>query len=98
MTAAALLRPALVDAVLALLALESLWLAWRGRRTGAPGAGFVLSFAGAGAGLLVALRAVLAGWPAWVTLAALAAAGVANVAHVGSAYARTRAPRPDRLR
>ncbi|GJG86871.1 hypothetical protein tb265_20520 [Gemmatimonadetes bacterium T265] len=88
MTAAALLRPALVDAVLALLALESVWLGWRGRRTGAPGAGFVLSFAGAGAGLLIALRAVLAGWPAWVALAGLAAAGVSNLLHIGGAAAR----------
>ena len=79
-----LLRPALVDAVLLLLGGETLWLVWRGRRGGdrAPGVGFALSFAGAGAGLLLALRAVLAGWPAWVVLAGLGVAGVANAWHV----------------
>ncbi|MDQ6925622.1 MAG: hypothetical protein M3154_05225, partial [Candidatus Eremiobacteraeota bacterium] len=91
-TAALLLQPALVDAVLALLAGETLWLVWRGRRraNGAPGLAFALSFAGAGAGLLLALRAVLAGWPAWTALVGLAVAGAANVWHVAAGLSRAR--------
>lgn len=88
MTADVLLRPALVDAILVLLAAESLWLARRGRQGG--GTAFAWSFAAAGTGLLVALRAVLAGWPAWVALAGLAAAGAGNALHVARYVASTR--------
>ena len=86
--AGGLLRPALLDAILALLALETLWLAWRARRGGGngPSLRFAVSFAVAGAGLLLALRAVIAGWPPWVALAALAAAGVGNALHVSHAF------------
>ncbi|HEY0776709.1 MAG TPA: hypothetical protein VGD56_01965 [Gemmatirosa sp.] len=97
MTAAALLRPALIDAVLALLGLETAWLLWRARRAEDVGAAgrrtamrFALSFAVAGAGLLLALRAVLAGWPPWVALGGLAAAGAGNALHVADAVARRR--------
>lgn len=88
--AGGLLRPALIDAILVLLAIETLWLAWRTRRSGndAPSLRFALSFAMAGAGLLVAVRAVLAGWPPEVALVALAAAGVGNALHVAHAFTR----------
>lgn len=73
----------LVDAILALVAMEAVALIWlrRARRRG-PTANQALSFLGSGAALLLALRAALSGWPAWVALAALLAAGVAHVVHL----------------
>lgn len=72
-----------VDAILALVALEAVVLvALRqvGRRV--PTVGQTVTFLGAGAALLVAVRAALAGWPTWVALGALAVAGVAHALHV----------------
>ena len=88
MTAAALLRPALVDGMLALLAVETSWLVRRARRGEGGAARDALSFAAAGAALLIAIRGLLAGWPAWSVLAALAVAGVGNVLHVAAAATR----------
>ena len=72
-----------VDAILALVAVEAVVLvALRrlGRRV--PTVGQTVTFLGAGAALLVAVRAALAGWPTWVALAALALAGLAHALHV----------------
>ncbi len=91
---AGLLRPALVDAALALLLVETLWLLRRAGRGVGGGRRFVWTFAAAGAGLLLALRSVLAGWPPWVALAALAAAGVGNLLHVASPRPAPASARP----
>ena len=73
----------LVDALLALVALEAVALTWlRVARGRGPRVAQALTFLAAGAGLLLAVRAALAGWPAWVALAALAGAGMAHVAHL----------------
>ena len=73
----------LVDAILALVALEAIALVWlRGRRGCGPTVLQSLTFLGAGAALLLALRAELAGWPTWAPLAALSVAGLAHVAHL----------------
>ena len=88
-----LLRPALVDGILVLLAVEALWLARRDRARGTSAA-FAGSFAAAGAGLLVALRAVLANWPAWIALAGLAVAGAGNALHVARHLAGRRGGSP----
>ncbi len=78
-----LLQPVLVDAILALVVLEGVVLvALRraGRRV--PSVAQTVTFLGAGAALLLAVRAVLAGWPTVVALAALALAGLSHAAHV----------------
>ena len=73
----------LVDAILALVAVEAIALVWLRRRRGrGPTALQSLTFLGSGAALLLALRAVLAGWPTWAPLGALAVAGLAHVAHL----------------
>ena len=72
-----------VDAILLLVALEgAVLVAWRARTGRGPALAQLASFLGAGAALLVALRAALAGWPLWVSLLALAAAGAAHAAHL----------------
>lgn len=76
------LRP-VVDAILLLVVLEAAVLvAWRMRTGRGPAVGHVLTFLGAGGALLLALRAVLAGWPLGVALLALALAGLAHAAHL----------------
>jgi hypothetical protein len=73
----------LVDAILALVAIEAVALVWRRRVRGrGPTTSQTLSFLGSGAALLVALRGTLAGWPVWVALAALLAGGMAHVVHL----------------
>ena len=73
----------LVDAILALVAIEAVALVWlRGVRARGPTIGQALTFLGSGAALLLALRAALSGWPPWVALAALLAGGVAHVVHL----------------
>jgi hypothetical protein len=74
----------LVDAILALVAVEALALLWWRRARGrGPPVVQSLAFLGSGAALLLALRAALGGWPAWVALGALLLAGVAHVVHLG---------------
>jgi hypothetical protein len=73
----------LIDAILALVACEAMALTWlRRRRARGPTVTQTLTFLGSGAALLLALRAVLAGWPTWAPLLALAVAGLAHVAHL----------------
>ena len=75
--------PVVVDAILALVVAEAVALvAWRARRARGPTVAQTLSFLGAGAALLVAVRAALSGWPAWAALAALLVGGLAHAAHV----------------
>ncbi len=84
----------LVDAVLALVAVEAVALVWLRRTRGrGPTAMQTLTFLASGAGLLLALRAVLAGWPRWAALAALAVAGLTHVAHLTTDARRARGPR-----
>jgi hypothetical protein len=73
----------LVDAILALVAVEAVALVWLRRARGrGPTTSQTLSFLGAGAALLLALRGSLSGWPVWLELAMLLAAGVAQVVHL----------------
>jgi hypothetical protein len=51
-----------------------------------------LSFLASGAGLLLALRAVLAGWPSWAPLVALAVSGMTHVVHVTADARRAHGP------
>ena len=66
------------DLALAVLAIEAAAILWARRRDGIRIALDVGLFLLAGAGLLVALRAALVGWPPAVILIALAVAGVAQ--------------------
>ncbi|MDF1503542.1 hypothetical protein [Roseisolibacter sp. H3M3-2] len=78
-----LLQPVLIDAILGLVLVE--WIALVAlRRLGrrAPSVRQTTSFLGAGAALLLAVRALLAQWPTWVALSALAVAGAAHAAHL----------------
>jgi hypothetical protein len=78
-----LLQPVLVDAILALVLIEGVILVGlrrAGRRV--PSVAQTVTFLGAGAALLLAVRAVLAGWPTVVALGALAVAGLSHAAHV----------------
>lgn len=89
-----LLDVRLVDAILVLVALEGVGLAWwRLRRGRGPSVAQTVSFLSAGAALLLAVRGALAAWPPWTVLAALAVAGLAHAAHVALDGA---APRPTR--
>lgn len=82
-----------VDAILLLVLLEAAALAaWRTRTGRGPSVAHAWSFLGAGAALLLALRAALAGWPAWTALLALAVAGVAHAAHLALDARATRGP------
>ncbi len=73
----------IVDAILLLVALETVALiAVRVRRDRGPTVAQTVTFLGAGAALLVALRAALADWHPAVALGALLVAGVAHAAHV----------------
>ena len=78
-----------VDLVLALVAIEAGTLAWyRLRRGGGVPVGETLAFLGAGACLLLALRAALVGasWT-WVA-AAMAGAGAAHAADLALRWRR----------
>jgi hypothetical protein len=67
-----------VDAVIALTLLEAAWLVWR-RRKGPWSASLACTLA-SGLGLMLALRASLAGaGPTWI-VAAVSVAGMAHVA------------------
>jgi hypothetical protein len=73
----------LVDAILALVAVEAVALVWLRRARGrGPTTIQTLSFLGSGAALLLALRGALSGWPVWLELAMLLAAGVAHIVHL----------------
>lgn len=80
---ALLADPALVDAILACLALEAIVLFWQRRWRLMP---MLLS----GTALLIALRAALAGWGGAAIGAALAVAGIA---HAVDLWLRLRAGR-----
>jgi hypothetical protein len=83
----------LVDAILALVAVEAVVLVWLRRTRGrGPTAIQTLSFLASGAGLLLALRAVLAGWPSWAPLVALAVSGMTHVVHVTADARRAHGP------
>lgn len=69
----------IADVALAVIALEAALLGWFRRGRGAEALLDVGPFLAAGAGLLVALRAALAGSSTTVIVAALAFAGVAHV-------------------
>lgn len=77
------------DFVLALVALEAGLLAWHRRRTGrGVPVGETLAFLGAGACLLLALRAALVG-ASWEWVAApLAGAGAAHIADLALRWRR----------
>jgi len=69
----------IVDLILAIVAAEAAWLAWRGRARGAPWQLANFSHLLAGAFLLLALRAALTeAWWGWIGLW-LAAAGLAQI-------------------
>ncbi len=81
--------PWMADLALALLAVEAaaVWALGR-RRPGWPSLSEIAPFLLAGAGLLVALRAALAGWDwRWIG-AALAASGVAHAVDLARRFRR----------
>jgi hypothetical protein len=60
----------IIDIMLAFLAIETLWLVWRRRRTGrGPTIAAIITNAGAGGSLMLALKAMYLG-TAWPVLAA----------------------------
>lgn len=77
---AALIEGGLVaDLALAILAIEAAAIWWFGRRRGRPHLfREVAPFLVAGAGLIIALKAALAGWPPSVVLGGLTLSGLAH--------------------
>jgi hypothetical protein len=75
----------IVDVALAVLVIEVLWLSWRYRQTGRGlPPGLLITNAGAGGSLMLALKAALSGaaWP-WIVAALLASLAfhVADLRH-----------------
>lgn len=68
----------LADLALAIIVLEAAVIFWVRRAQGVRILVDIGPFLAAGAGLLIALRAALVGWPPTVIVAALALAGVAH--------------------
>ena len=75
------------DLLLALIAAEAAWLAWR-RRTGRSAPAGVMPFLLAGAALVLALRLALTeAWWGWIGLA-LAASGAAHAVDLAGRWRR----------